>query len=307
MAHRHLLTVEGLTKQAVEELIEAAFHYRKVGERRVKKAPALRGRTVVTFFAEPSTRTKLSFELAAKRLSADTVSLDGATSAIAKGESLRDTAETIAAMRVDAVVVRHRESGAYRSFVEHGDYSVVNAGDGTHEHPTQALLDAMTLVEHLDDLDGRTIAIVGDVLHSRVARSLIPVLQMLGMDIVLIGPGTMVPNALGSWRCRIERSLDPVLSEVDAVYMLRIQMERIVGACVPSLEEYRERYALTRARLASIRPDSYILHPGPMNRGVEIDGSVLGDERILVRHQVENGIAVRMAVLVNLLGAAEGD
>jgi aspartate carbamoyltransferase catalytic subunit len=281
------------------------------------KVPALRGKTVATVFFEASTRTRLSFETAARRLSADTMSFAASGSSVSKGESLRDTVETIAAMGVDAMIVRHSSSGAPARVASWVDASVVNAGDGWHEHPTQALLDCYTLREAIaspgsegsgsaSGLDGLRVAIVGDVRHSRVARSNVLAMTALGAAVTLVAPPTLLPPSLEGWPVSTADDLDPVVSEVDAIYLLRLQLERMQGSIVPSLREYAMRYGLTVERAARLAKGAVIMHPGPMNRGVEIAAEVADLPASLVTRQVRNGIAVRMAVLFLLLGSGTG-
>jgi aspartate carbamoyltransferase catalytic subunit len=276
----------------------------EVNRRDIPKVPALRGRTVVSLFYEDSTRTRLSFETAAKRLSADTMTFSVSTSSIKKGESLLDTVQTIEAMGVDAIVVRHGAAGAANRVATWSRASVINAGDGRHEHPTQALLDAYTLRSHRGpSLDGCRVAIVGDVRNSRVARSNIQAFTALGCDVTLVGPPTLLPERCDGWPVAISYDLDQVLGEIDVVYLLRIQRERIDQASFPSIREYAQRWGLTADRAARCKPDTLVMHPGPMNRGIEIAAEVADSSRSLVTEQVANGVAVRMAVLWSLLGS----
>ena len=311
---RHLLGIAGLDRAAIVELLSLAASFSEVAERPIPKVPALRGKTVATVFVEPSTRTRLSFESAARRLSADTMTFTAATSSVTKGESLRDTVETIEAMGVDALVVRHRAAGAPALVARWVTASVVNAGDGAHEHPTQALLDCYTILEALappgaelpggGDCSGLSIGIVGDVAHSRVARSCALAFEALGAAVTLVGPRTLLPPSLEGWPVAVASDLDAVLGELDVVYLLRLQTERMRQARLPSLEEYRERFGLTEGRARRLRPGALVLHPGPMNRGVEIDASVASEHATLVTRQVRNGVPTRMAVLFRLLGGA---
>jgi aspartate carbamoyltransferase catalytic subunit len=298
----HLLSIADLDADQLHELLELTDSFAEVQRRHIKKVPALRGRTVVMAFFEDSTRTRTSFDLAARRLSADVVTFSAGSSSVKKGESLRDTVETISAMGVDAIVVRHRSSGVARQLTTWTDASVVNGGDGWHQHPTQALLDAYTIRSRLGSVEGRRIAIVGDVNHSRVARSNVLAFARLGAQVVLIGPPTLLPPSLAGWPVTVEPTLDAVLADLDVVYLLRIQNERLEPALLPSDREYRVRYGLTGARAARLRPDALIMHPGPMNRGVEIDPEVADDSRAVVLDQVANGVPVRMAVLYRILG-----
>jgi len=311
---RHLLSIADLDRDAILEIMRLSDAFAEVSERPIPKVPALRGRTVATVFMEPSTRTRLSFETAAKRLSADTLTFTAATSATQKGESLRDTVETIDAMGIDAMVIRHHASGAPQRVTEWIGCSVINAGDGTHEHPTQALLDCYTILETLTtrrdgqspgDLSGLRIAIVGDIKHSRVARSNVLAFSALGAEVVLVAPPTLMPASLQGWPVTATGDLDSVLSELDVIYLLRIQSERLGEVLLPSLEEYHWRYGLTRARAAALRKDALVMHPGPMIRGVEIAPDVADLPASLVTRQVRNGVLVRMAVLFHLLGSGE--
>jgi aspartate carbamoyltransferase catalytic subunit len=313
---RHLLAVRDLGAEGVEEILHATDSFREVLGREVPKVPALRGRTVATMFFEDSTRTRLSFETAAKRLSADTMTFSVGSSSVNKGESLRDTLETLLAMGVDGLVVRHGSSGApwqvarWADEMSGGRVAVLNGGDGWHQHPTQALLDAYTVRDALGgggDLTGRTdfsglhVGIIGDVGHSRVARSCIEVFTLLGARVTLVAPRTLLPASLEGWPVDVSDDLDDVLGKLDVVYLLRLQQERMEAALLPSLREYTERFGLTAQRLAALRRDALVLHPGPMNRGVEIadDATRLPGARIT--EQVRNGVAVRMACLYRLL------
>jgi aspartate carbamoyltransferase catalytic subunit len=265
--------------------------------------PALRGRTVVSLFFEDSTRTRLSFDTAAKRLSADTMSFAVSSSSVNKGESVRDTIETIEAMGIDAVIVRHSSSGVPAQIARWTNAVVVNAGDGWHQHPTQALLDAYTARSHLGDLAGRRVAIVGDVKHSRVARSNIEMFTALGAEVTLVAPPTLLPPDTGAWDVQVSHELDPVLPEVDICYLLRMQNERMTEALVPTLREYTAGFGLTSERADRLRTGALIMHPGPMNRGVEIASEVADRPNAVITEQVANGVAVRMAVLFMLLGS----
>jgi aspartate carbamoyltransferase catalytic subunit len=300
---KHLLDVDDLTRGDLEQLLDLADSFLEVTRRDIAKVPALRGRTVATMFFEDSTRTRLSFETAAKRLSADTLAFSVSTSSVNKGESLRDTAMTVEAMGADAIVVRHSSSGAPHQIASWVSASVVNAGDGWHSHPTQALLDAFTLRRHRGpSLDGLRVLVVGDIAHSRVARSEVVVLTRLGAEVTVCGPPTLVPPTTG-WPVRVTFDLDEALAECDVVYLLRIQRERQQDARFPTLREYTARWGLTEERAAALKPDVLVMHPGPMNRGVEIASAVADSDRSLVLEQVANGVAVRMAVLFELLGA----
>lgn len=300
---KHLLSVDDLGTEGIEEVLDLTDSFVEVSARPIPRVPALRGRTVVSLFYEESTRTRMSFEAAAKRLSADIMNFNVGASAVTKGESLRDTVLTIDAMGVDAVIVRHASAGVPVQVARWVEASVINAGDGWHEHPTQALLDCYTLRQHLGDLAGRRIAIVGDVKHSRVARSDVAAFTSLGADVTLVAPPTLLPPSLVGWPVEVSHALDEVLPKVDAVVMLRMQQERQAEALVPSLREYTATYGLTARRAAHLREGAVVMHPGPMNRGVEIAAEVADLPCSVVTRQVANGVAVRMAVLFLLLAA----
>ena len=303
---KHLLDIESLKADDIHHLMALTDHMVEVNQRPIPKVPALRGKTVVSLFFEDSTRTRTSFDTAARRLSADVMNFAVSSSSVNKGESLRDTIETIAAMGVHAFVVRHGSSGAPQQITQWTDASVVNAGDGWHQHPTQALLDCYTIRTHLnrrDGFDGLRIAIVGDIKHSRVARSDIQAFTRLGAVVTLVAPPTLLPPAMDGWPVDVSHDLDPVVGESDVVYLLRMQRERMRDAMVPSLREYTSLYGLTPARARTLLPHALVMHPGPMNRGVEmaVDPAELPGSVII--HQVTNGVAVRMAVLFDLLGS----
>jgi aspartate carbamoyltransferase catalytic subunit len=299
---KHLLGVADLSAGEIEQLLDLTDHFVEVTRRPMPKVPALQGRTVTWLFYEDSTRTRLSFEQAAKRLSADTLSFTVGSSSVRKGESLRDTALTIEAMGVDAIVVRHGSSGVPAQIAGWVSASVVNAGDGWHEHPTQALLDCYTVRDRLGGLAGRRIAIVGDIAHSRVARSDVWAFSKLGAEVTLVGPTTLLPPSIEGWPVTVDHDLDRVLPDVDVVYLLRMQRERMTEALLPSLREYTTRWGLTRRRVDLLRDDAIVMHPGPMNRGVEIAADVADLPRAVIIDQVRNGVATRMAVLYLLLG-----
>ena len=314
---RHLLSTRTLAREDAIRLLDVAEDMADVQEREVKKLPTLRGKTVVNLFFEDSTRTRISFEAAAKRLSADVINFSAKGSSVSKGESLKDTAQTLAAMGADAVVVRHSASGAPHTLASSGwiDAGIINAGDGTHEHPTQALLDAFTMRRRLHgaasrghDLDGVSVAIVGDILHSRVARSNVWLLQTLGARVALVAPPTLLPVDVSGWPAEIGYDLDAAIAEQpDVVMMLRIQAERMHAAFFPTAREYSRRWGLDDERLARLGPDSIVMHPGPMNRGLEISAAAADSPRSTVREQVANGVSVRMAALYLLLsGDREG-
>jgi len=303
-----LLAVEDLGAGGIREVLRLADSFVEVSERDIPRVPALRGRTVATVFFEDSTRTRLSFETAAKRLSADTMTFSVSTSSVNKGESLRDTVETVAAMGIDAMIVRHRSAGVPWQVSRWIDTSIINAGDGWHEHPTQALLDCYTVRQALgrdDPFPGLRMAIVGDIKHSRVARSNVAAFTALGAIVTLVAPPTLLPPSLEGWPVEVSYDLDAVLADTDVVYLLRIQAERINEALFPSLREYSARYGMTRERAARLCPSALIMHPGPMNRGVEIAAEVTSLPNSLITRQVTNGVAVRMAVLFRLLGTPE--
>jgi len=297
MKYKHLLGIQDLTRQQIQEILKAAEGFYDVLKRDIKKVPTLRGKTVVNLFFEPSTRTRTSFELAAKRLSADVINFSVPTSSVVKGESLIDTALTIQALGADFVVVRHSSSGVPHLLARHLNASIINAGDGTNEHPTQALLDAFTIKQHKGSFEGLKVAIVGDILHSRVARSNLRCLKKLGAEVRLVGPPTLVPDYLKQEGALIYYDMDEGIKDVDVVMMLRIQRERQDGGFFPSINEYHRFWGLTAERLSLLKDDAIIMHPGPMNRGVEIASEVADSPKSVITEQVTNGIAVRMAVL----------
>jgi aspartate carbamoyltransferase catalytic subunit len=304
---RHLLSAADLTRSDAELVLETAEELRSLADRPIKKLPALRGRTVVNLFFEDSTRTRISFEAAAKRLSADVINFSAKGSSLSKGESLKDTALTLEAMGADAVVIRHWASGAPHLLAHSGwvRSSVVNAGDGTHEHPTQALLDAFTMTRHLGSLDGRRVCIVGDVLHSRVARSNALLLKTLGAEVTLVAPPTLLPVGVEGWGVETSYDIDAVLPKADAVMMLRVQRERMNAAFFPSAREYSRRYGIDSRRMGTLQDHTLVMHPGPMIRGMEITADVADSARSVIVEQVTNGVAVRMAVLYLLLSGNE--
>jgi len=303
----HFLTIEGLTRDALTGLLDDADEFVEVLHRPIPKVPALRGKTVATMFFEPSTRTKMSFEKAAKALSADTMSFSPGTSSLSKGESLKDTVLTIKAMGTDAMVVRHTATGAPWRIAEWIEQPVLNGGDGAHQHPTQALLDALTIRQRFGTLDGLKIGIVGDIRHSRVARSDTQAFAALGANVTMIAPRTLLPVVPEVFPAAVTEDIDDVLSDLDVVYVLRVQAERGGASVFPSLAEYTSRYGITKERFDRLSPEAIVLHPGPMNRGVEIEGVVADDPRALILDQVFNGVAVRMAVLFRLLGGEDDE
>lgn len=301
----HLLSTHDLSIDEIVQLLELADHMAEINARAVPKVPALRGKTIASVFFEDSTRTRLSFETAAKRLSAEVMTFSASTSSVNKGESLRDTIETLTAMGVHAFVVRHKSSGVPKQITQWTNAAVVNAGDGWHQHPTQAMLDAYTITRNFGDkesMTGRTIAIVGDIKHSRVARSNVDVFTRMGANVVLVAPDALLPSSIEGWNVSTASSIDEVVGHVDVLYMLRMQRERMDESLVISLKEYTDLYALTEERAARLAPHALLMHPGPINRGVEmqVDPSEVPGSRIL--QQVANGISVRMAVLFSLLG-----
>ena len=306
---KHLLSAADLSADDVQTLFDTAAEMHDVQQRSVKKLPALRGRTVINLFFEDSTRTRSSFEIAGKWLSADTINITGKGSSTSKGESLRDTVLTIAAMGVDALVMRHAASGAAQQVSQWVDAAVINAGDGMHEHPSQALLDAYTLTRRIGPLEGKRVVIVGDLTHSRVFRSNVILLKTLGAEVTVVAPPTLMPSGIGAWSAAdgfaMSWDLDEVLPQADAVMMLRVQKERMSGGYFPTPREYTVGYGLTRDRLAVLGPDVPICHPGPMNRGLEIAADAADAAQSLILDQVSAGVATRMAILYHLLAGEE--
>ena len=303
---RHLLGIADLDRSEIELILDTAEAMKEIGTRTIKKVPALRGRTVVNLFFESSTRTRLSFELAEKRLSADTMGITAAASSVTKGETLADTARTLEAMSPDLIVIRHASSGAPHLLSRICRAGIVNAGDGTHEHPTQALLDALTIRERKGRLAGLKVAIVGDLLHSRVLRSNVLLLTRMGAEVRACGPATLIPQGLTALGVHVTTSLDEAVADADVVMMLRVQRERMHGLFLPSVREYFSLFGLTPARLERAASDVIVMHPGPMNRGVEIDSAVADGPYSVILDQVANGVAVRMAVLYLLAGELAG-
>ncbi len=294
---KHLLTLEELSLAEIAQIHATAAAFKKILQRNVKKVPALRGKTIVNLFLEPSTRTRLAFEMAAKRLSADVISFDAASSSTQKGETLRDTAENIQALNADMIVIRHGASGSPQYLARILDIPVITAGDGAHEHPTQGLLDTFTMQEHLGPLRGRKVVILGDILFSRVARSNIHALIKMGAAVTLVGPSTLVPHWFTDFGAVVSHDLKSALADAEVVMLLRIQHERQSSSHFPSLGEYTSMFGLNKTRASWLNPRAIIMHPGPINRGVEIDSELADGERSVILEQVANGIAVRMAVL----------
>jgi aspartate carbamoyltransferase catalytic subunit len=304
-SRKHLLGLEGFHAGEITQILQTAFSFREVLSRPIPKVPTLRGKTVVNLFFEPSTRTRISFELAEKRLSADTVNFSAASSSVLKGETLRDTARNIEAMKIDMVVIRHSAAGAPKFLTECVEASVINAGDGAHEHPTQALLDLMTLQEKLGRLQGVKVAIVGDIAHSRVARSNIYGLKAVGAEVAICGPSTLIPVDAQEWEIPIFHNVDEAIEWADVLNVLRLQLERQRKGLIPSIREYQALFGITRQRLERAKKEVVIMHPGPINRGVEIESELADSEFSVILHQVTNGVAVRMAVLYLLSGTGE--
>lgn len=302
MKRKDLLGLKNVSAAEITEILNTAERFRAISERRIKKVPTLRGRTVVTFFMENSTRTRLSFDLAAKRLSADTLGFSASSSATKKGETLMDTARNIDAMKPDAIIIRHSAAGSPHMLAKAFPWSVINAGDGINEHPSQALLDMLTMRDHLGDLKGKRVAIVGDVFHSRVARSNIFGLQTMGAEVVVAGPGTMCPPEMAELGVEVQHRIDDVVEGADVVMMLRIQRERLGAAMMSSIREYSRFYGLDLERLRRGSPETLVMHPGPINRGVEMTPEVADGPQSVILEQVTNGLAVRMALLYLLLG-----
>ena len=299
---KDLLGLEELTSEQIRLILDTAEPFKEISERSIKKVPALRGSTIVNLFFENSTRTRISFEFAEKRLSADTVNVSASGSSVQKGETLVDTARNLEAMRIDMVVIRHSASGAAQFLAERIESNVINAGDGTHEHPTQGLLDLLTLRDHLGDLTGKRVCICGDVLHSRVARSNIWGLKHVGAEVAVCGPRSLLPNAIEDFGVIVFDRIEEAIEWADALNVLRLQLERMTAGYIPSSREYNRVFGVSRERLDRAKREIIILHPGPMNRGVEIDSDVADGPHSVILHQVTNGVAVRMAVLYLLAG-----
>ena len=302
LQQKHLLGLEGYPAEDIQTIIDTAFTFREVLERPIKKVPSLQGKTIVNLFFENSTRTRISFELAQKRLSADTVNFSASTSSLKKGESFKDTVQNIEAMKIDACVMRHPAPGAPLRLTEYVDAVVINAGDGTHEHPTQAILDMTSLQEKFGYLKGLKVGIVGDISHSRVALSNMHGLITMGAEVTLCGPATLIPSHIEELGVQVNCNIDEVIEWADALNVLRIQMERMGVSLFPSIREYRSLFGLTTERLAKHKKEIVIMHPGPMNRGVEIESAVADGDQAIILDQVQNGVASRMAILYLLLG-----
>ena len=305
--HRHLISLEKFPKKDIQHIIDTAFKFKEVLDRPIKKVPSLQGITIVNLFFENSTRTRISFELAQKRLSADTVNFSSSTSSLKKGESFKDTAQNIEAMKIDAVVMRHPSPGAPYQLRKFISAQIINAGDGTHEHPTQAILDMMSIQEKFGKIKGLNIAIIGDICHSRVARSNIYGLVTMGANVTVCGPPNLIPKEISDLRVNVNYNIDEVIEWADAVNILRIQRERMGIGLIPSSREYRRLFGVTYERMSRRDKELVIMHPGPMNRGVEIDSEVADSEQAIILEQVLNGVASRMSILYLLLGAKEED
>ena len=305
LSSKHLLGIEGLDPREIALILDTAESFAEVGTREIKKVPTLRGKTVVNFFVEPSTRTRSSFEIAEKRLSADSLNFSSSASSFVKGETLLDTARNLQAMAPDFIVIRHSEAGAPHFLARHCRCSIINAGDGAHEHPTQALLDAFTIRQRKGRLDGLRVAIVGDIQHSRVARSNILLLSRMGASVVVCGPPTVLPPGIELLGCEMTHRIEQALEGADVVMALRIQLERMTSGYFPSRREYARLFGIDAERIGRAKADAIVMHPGPMNRGIEITGEVADGERSVILEQVTNGVAVRMAVLYLLAGEVE--
>ncbi len=306
LQNKHLIGLEHTTTEDIQKLIDTGFTFREVLDRPIKKVPSLTGKNVVNLFFENSTRTRISFELAEKRLSADITNFSASSSSVNKGEGLKDTIQNIHAMKMDCVVMRHPVPGSCFQVSQFVDAVVINAGDGTHEHPTQALLDMMSLWEKFDKLKGLNIGIVGDIIHSRVALSNIYGLQKMGANVTLCGPPHLIPKGIGELGVSINSDIDEVIEWADALNILRIQRERMGIGIIPSIREYRDFFGITQERLENHKKEIVIMHPGPMNRGVEIDSSVADGDQAIILDQVLNGVAIRMSILYLLMGPDEG-
>lgn len=307
LKNKHLLGLKNYPAKDIQKIIDTAYHFKTVLQRPIKKVPSLQGITIVNLFFENSTRTKISFELAQKRLSADTVNFSASSSSLKKGESFKDTAQNIEAMKIDAVVMRHPTPGAPINLTKFIDSIIINAGDGTHEHPTQAILDMMSLHEKFGKINGLKVAIIGDIIHSRVALSNIYGLLIMGAEVTLCGPTNLIPPHLKELGVKINYNIDEVLDWADSINVLRIQRERMGKSLVPSVREYRKMFGITTERINSLKKEIVIMHPGPMNRGVEIDSSVADSDQAIILDQVLNGVASRMSILYLLCGGKNSD
>jgi len=305
--HKHILGTEQLSREDIELILETAESFKEINSRTIKKVPTLRGRTIVNLFYEASTRTRTSFEIAGKRLSADTINITASSSSVVKGETLEDTARNIEAMAPDIIVMRHAASGAPHYLAERLGCSVINAGDGAHEHPSQALLDLLTIRQHKGKLEGLTVAIIGDITHSRVARSNLYAMKKMGMTVRLAGPGTMVPPGIERLGAEVYTDMNAAIKDADVIMMLRIQLERQGKTMLPTLREYARFYGLNPNNLKLAKEDAIVLHPGPMNRGVEISSFVADGPQNVILEQVENGVAVRMALLYLVAGGEQAE
>jgi aspartate carbamoyltransferase catalytic subunit len=303
--HKHILGTDQLSKEDIELILDTADSFKEINNRDIKKVPTLRGKTIVNLFYEASTRTRTSFEIAGKRLSADTINMTASTSSVTKGETLEDTAKNIQAMKPDIIVMRHSASGAPHYLAQRINCSVINAGDGAHEHPSQALLDLLTIRQHKGKLEGLTVAIVGDITHSRVARSDLYAMTKMGMNVRLCGPGTMVPPGIDKLGAEVFTDMDEAIRGADVIVMLRIQLERQGKTLLPTLREYSRFYGLNPTRMALAKNDAIVMHPGPLNRGVEISSYVADSGQSVILEQVENGVAVRMALLYLVAGGEQ--
>lgn len=299
---KHLLDIQSLSAEEIVFVLDTAKSFKAVGERAIKKVPALRGKTVINLFVEPSTRTRISFELAAQRLTADVINFSAEASSLKKGETLKDTAKNLEALNADVIIIRHSATGAPHFLSRFLNSSVINAGDGAHEHPTQALLDVFTIREKKGRIEGLNVTILGDILYSRVARSNIWALTKLGAKVTLCGPSTLVPKVFEQMGCRVTHNVQEAIADADIINLLRIQHERQRASMFPSLNEYTALFGLNKARLALTKPDALIMHPGPINRGVEIDSDIADCGRSVILQQVTNGLAIRMAVLFLVTG-----
>ncbi len=307
LSHKDLLSIDQLNVDEINLILDTADSLKEISKREIKKVPTLRGKTIVNFFYEPSTRTKTSFEIAAKRLSADTVSLSASTSSMVKGETLIDTAKNLQAMNPDLIVIRHSSSGAPHLLARHVEAGVINAGDGINEHPTQALLDMLTIREKKGEIAGLRVAIIGDIAHSRVARSNVIGLRKMGAHVTVCGPPTMMPMGVGELGVDVQYDIRRAVEDKDVIMVLRIQLERQAGSLFPGVREYSRFFGLNRAVLSRAKPDAIVMHPGPMNRGVEIEPEVADGPWSVILEQVANGVAVRMAVLYLLMGGSKSD